>query len=32
MLKPPGAFVALGILLAFMNLITQLQAQKGGGR
>lgn len=32
MLKPPGAFVALGILLAFMNLITQRQAQKGGGR
>lgn len=32
MLKPPGAFVALGILLAFMNLITQLQVQKGGGR
>jgi electron transport complex protein RnfE len=32
MLKPPGAFVALGILLAFMNLITQLQARKGGGR
>jgi electron transport complex protein RnfE len=32
MLKPPGAFVALGILLAFMNLITQFQAQKGGGR
>jgi len=32
MLKPPGAFVALGILLAAMNLITQVQAQKGGGR
>jgi electron transport complex protein RnfE len=32
MLKPPGAFVALGILLAFMNLISQIQAQKGGGR
>ena len=32
MLKPPGAFVALGILLAFMNLISQRQAQKGGGR
>ena len=32
MLKPPGAFVALGILLAFMNLITQRQVQKGGGR
>jgi len=30
MLKPPGAFVALGILLALMNLITQLQARKGG--
>jgi len=30
MLKPPGAFVALGILLAFMNLIGQLQARKGG--
>ncbi len=32
MLKPPGAFVALGILLAFMNLISQLQARKGGSR
>jgi electron transport complex protein RnfE len=32
MLKPPGAFVALGILLAFMNLISQRQAQRGGGR
>jgi len=32
MLKPPGAFVALGILLAFMNLISQRQARKGGGR
>ena len=32
MLKPPGAFVALGILLALMNLITQRQAQRGGGR
>ncbi len=32
MLKPPGAFVALGILLAAMNLITQVQARKGGGR
>ncbi|MBW1732336.1 MAG: electron transport complex subunit E [Deltaproteobacteria bacterium] len=32
MLKPPGAFVALGILLASMNLISQRQAQKGGGR
>ena len=30
-LKPPGAFVALGILLAFMNLISQYQARKGGG-
>ena len=30
MLKPPGAFVALGILLAFMNLISQVQARKGG--
>ena len=29
MLKPPGAFVALGILLAAMNLITQVQARKG---
>ena len=32
MLKPPGAFVALGILLAAMNLISQVQARKGGGR
>ena len=32
MLKPPGAFVALGVLLAAMNLITQVQARKGGGR
>ena len=32
MLKPPGAFVALGILLAAMNLITQAQARKGGGK
>ena len=32
MLKPPGAFVALGVLLAFMNLISQIQARKGGGR
>jgi electron transport complex protein RnfE len=32
MLKPPGAFVALGILLACMNLISQLQARKGGSR
>jgi len=31
MLKPPGAFVALGILLAFMNLISQCQTRKGGG-
>ena len=30
MLKPPGAFVALGMLLAFMNLISQYQARKGG--
>ena len=30
MLKPPGAFVALGVLLAFMNLISQIQARKGG--
>jgi Na+-translocating ferredoxin:NAD+ oxidoreductase subunit E len=30
MLKPPGAFVALGILLGFMNLINQIQARKGG--
>ena len=29
MLKPPGAFVALGILLAAMNLISQVQARKG---
>lgn len=32
MIKPPGAFVALGILLAAMNLISQMQARKGGGR
>jgi electron transport complex protein RnfE len=32
MLKPPGAFVALGILLAAMNLISQVQARKGGGK
>jgi electron transport complex protein RnfE len=32
MLKPPGAFVALGILLGFMNLISQIQARKGGTR
>jgi electron transport complex protein RnfE len=30
MLKPPGAFVALGILLALMNLISQWQARRGG--
>ncbi len=30
MLKPPGAFVALGILLGLMNLISQKQASKGG--
>jgi len=30
MLKPPGAFVALGILLGLMNLISQHQARKGG--
>ncbi len=30
MLKPPGAFVALGCLLAFMNLISHYQARKGG--
>jgi len=29
MLKPPGAFVALGVLLALMNLISQIQARKG---
>jgi electron transport complex protein RnfE len=29
MLKPPGAFVALGMLLGFMNLISQIQARKG---
>jgi len=29
MLKPPGAFVALGILLGLMNLISQYQARKG---
>jgi len=32
MLKPPGAFVALGILLGLMNLISQMQARKGGAR
>jgi Na+-translocating ferredoxin:NAD+ oxidoreductase subunit E len=32
MLKPPGAFVALGMLLAGMNLISQVQARKGGGK
>jgi len=30
MLKPPGAFVALGIVLGFMNLISHWQARKGG--
>ena len=30
MLKPPGAFVVLGILLGLMNLISQYQARKGG--
>jgi electron transport complex protein RnfE len=30
-LKPPGAFVALGVLLAFINLVSQYQARKGGG-
>ena len=30
MLKPPGAFVALGILLGLMNLISQYKARKGG--
>jgi electron transport complex protein RnfE len=30
MLKPPGAFVALGILLALMNLISRYQAARGG--
>ena len=32
MLKPPGAFVALGLLLGLMNLISQIQARKGGAR
>jgi electron transport complex protein RnfE len=32
MLKPPGAFAALGILLALMNLISQRQARKGGAK
>jgi electron transport complex protein RnfE len=32
MLKPPGAFVALGILLALMNLISQFQAARGGSK
>jgi electron transport complex protein RnfE len=32
MLKPPGAFVALGLLLGFMNLVSQIQARKGGAR
>ena len=30
MLKPPGAFVALGLLLGVMNLISRHQARKGG--
>jgi len=30
MLKPPGAFVVLGMLLALMNLISHYQARKGG--
>ena len=30
MLKPPGAFVALGLLLGAMNLISRHQARKGG--
>ena len=30
MLKPPGAFVALGILLALINLISQFQKARGG--
>jgi len=30
MLKPPGAFVALGILLALINLISRLQSARGG--
>jgi electron transport complex protein RnfE len=32
MLKPPGAFVALGILLALMNLISRFQAARGGSK
>ncbi len=32
MLKPPGAFVALGMLLGLMNLISQYQAKKGGAK
>jgi len=32
MLKPPGAFVALGILLALMNLISRSQAARGGSK
>ena len=32
MLKPPGAFVALGILLALMNLISRYQAARGGSK
>jgi len=30
MLKPPGAFIALGILLALINLISQFQKARGG--
>jgi electron transport complex protein RnfE len=30
MLKPPGAFVALGVLLALINLISRLQSARGG--
>ena len=32
MLNPPGAFVALGILLAVINFISHIQASKGGSR
>jgi len=32
MLKPPGAFVALGILLALINLISQFQKARGGSK
>jgi len=32
MLKPPGAFVALGILLALINLISQFQTARGGSK